>query len=207
MKITDGIKNIIFDFGGVIINIDYFRTRDAFLKLGLDNFDEIYSQFNQNPIFDQFETGRINEDIFFSEIEKLSEGRLIRKDSIEAWNAMLLDFPQDNYEFLKSIKNKYRTFLLSNTNETHLEYYFNKLKVWYGIENMDPLFEKTYFSCRLNLRKPNVEIFDYVLKDSQLRPEETLFIDDSPQHVEGARKAGLRAFHLTKPKGIIDLIR
>jgi len=204
---TPNIKNIIFDFGGVIINIDYFLSRDAFKKLGVENFDEIYSQFQQTPIFDLFEIGRIDEETFFSELENLAKIKLQRKDSLAAWNAMLLDFPKENYEFLKQIKNKYRTFLLSNTNETHLETYFKKLKGWYGIDNMDSLFEKTYYSCRLYLRKPDVEIFNYVINDASLNPAETLFIDDSPQHVEGARKAGLQAYHLVKPEGIIDLFR
>ncbi len=203
---TTGIKNIIFDFGGVIINIDYFRTRNAFVKLGVNNFDELFNQFKQNTIFDEFETGKIDEQKFFTELESLTKKQISRKDSLEAWNAMLLDFPKRNYEFIKNIKNKYRIFLLSNTNETHLKYYFKKLEMWYGIENMDPLFEKCYYSCRVNLRKPDVEIFDFVIKNSNLVPEETLFIDDSPQHVEGARKAGLKAYHLQEPEGIIDVV-
>ena len=207
MNLTKGIKNIIFDFGGVIINIDYLLTRDAFIKLGITNFDEIYNQLKQNPVFDKFETGEIEEDEFFVALEKLSPPNIERSALISAWNAMLLDFPIENYDFLKQIKGKYRTFLLSNTNETHLDFYFKKLKDWYSIENMDPLFEKTYYSCRVKLRKPNVEIFECVLDDMGLSPEETLFIDDSPQHVEGAKKAGLRAHHLVGKEGIIDLLK
>ena len=207
MIIHKGIKNIIFDFGGVIINIDYLLTRDAFIKLGIENFDEIYNQLKQNPVFDKFEIGEIEEGEFFGELEKLSPPNIERSALISAWNAMLLDFPKENYEFLMQIKGKYRTFLLSNTNEAHLEFYFKKLKDWYGIENMDPLFEKTYYSCRVKLRKPNVEIFEHLLHENKLNPEETLFIDDSPQHVEGAKKAGLKAHHLVKPEGIIDLFK
>jgi FMN phosphatase YigB (HAD superfamily) len=187
MEILKGIKNIIFDFGGVVIDIDYHRTKDSFKDLGAENFDELYSQFQQKQLFSLFETGEINEDDFFSGLKSMLPVSIETEKLIHAWNAMLLDFPGENYEFLKSIKSRYRTFLLSNTNETHLEYYFNRIKEWYGIENMDSLFEKTYYSCRLGLRKPNPEIFEFVLKDAGLLPEETLFIDDSPQHVEGAR--------------------
>ncbi len=206
MNITEGIKNIIFDFGGVIININYQLTRDAFIRLGISNFDEIYSQLKQNPVFDKFEIGEIEEAEFFEELEKLVPLNIKRSALISAWNAMLLDFPKENFDFLKQIKGKYRTFLLSNTNETHLNFYFKKLKEWYDIENMDPLFEKTFFSCRLGLRKPNVEIFEHLLHENKLNPEETLFIDDSPQHVVGARKAGLRAHYLQKPETIISVL-
>jgi len=205
MNLLTGIKNIIFDFGGVIININYLLTKDVFAQLGIENFDEIYSQLKQNPVFDKFETGEIGENEFFSELEKYTPVPIERSALIEAWNAMLLDFPKPNYELLKQIKGKYRTFLLSNTNETHLEYYFKKLEVWYKMDSMDSLFEKTYYSCRINLRKPNVDIFEYVLQNNNLNPEETLFIDDSLQHVEGARMAGLRAHHLVKPENITDI--
>jgi putative hydrolase of the HAD superfamily len=119
---------------------------------------------------------------------------------------MLGDFPLENYELLLQMKNRYRTFLFSNTNETHLDFYFRKLKAWYGIDDMDPLFEKTYYSCRLGLRKPDVEGFQHIIAENNLNPAETLFIDDSIQHVEGARKAGLRAFHLQKPMTLKEVL-
>ena len=206
MEILKGIKNIIFDFGGVVINIDYHRTKDAFKELGADNFDNLYSQFQQKQVFDLYETGKISEKEFISGLKSSLPENLETHKIIHAWNAMLLDFPKENFEFLASIKSKYRTFLLSNTNETHLKYYFQKINSWYGMENMDPLFEKTYFSCRLGLRKPDPEIFEYVLKDAGLKAEETLFIDDSPQHVEGARKCGLRGHHLVDGERITGLI-
>lgn len=206
MNLLHGIKNIIFDFGGVVINIDYQKTRDAFMSSGIENFDQVYSQAKQNPIFDLFETGKIHEEDFFSELERLAPSGIQRDKIKSAWNAMLLDFPEENLQFLKKIKNSYRTFLLSNTNEAHLKYYFGKVKDWYGIDNMDPLFEKAMYSCRLGYRKPHAEIFELVLKENRLDPSETLFIDDSLQHVEGAKKCGIRAHHLQKKENIITLL-
>lgn len=205
MELLEGIKNIIFDFGGVVINIDYSRTEDAFRKLGITRFDEVYNQFRQTSVFDRFETGRIDGQEFFNEIKKLVPPGVPEKKLRDAWNAMLLDFPEEHFNLLSELKRSYRTFLLSNTNEPHLEYYFGNIKSWYGLENMDPLFEKTYYSCRLGMRKPDTEIFEFVLKDSGLLPSETLFIDDSPQHLEGAGKCGIRVFHMKKPETIISL--
>jgi putative hydrolase of the HAD superfamily len=118
---------------------------------------------------------------------------------------MLLDFAEENFLLLKDLKNKYRTFLFSNTNEPHLEYYFQKLNPWFGIDTMDPLFEKAYYSCRFGMRKPNLEAFRRIVEENNLIPSETLFIDDSIQHVEGARAAGLNGYHLRHPERLVDL--
>jgi FMN phosphatase YigB (HAD superfamily) len=205
MKLLDGIRNIIFDFGGVIIEIEFDRVRKAFRDLGMDNFDDHFTKFRQSPVFDRFDTGRVSEDEFFSEIEKhLPEG-VRREEVIAAWNAMLGHFPEEHFHFLMEMKNRYNTYILSNTNETHLRFYFRKLNEWFGIENMDVFFNKSYYSNVIHLRKPDVKIFEFVCRDAGLNPSETLFIDDTLYHVEGARKVGLRAFHLQKPYSILDL--
>ena len=205
MKLLDGIKNIIFDFGGVIIDIEFDRVRDAFNKLGIDDFDKYFNKFRQTDIFDKFDTGRVGEDEFFSEIEKHLPAGVRRDDVISAWNAMLGGFPGEHFHYLINMKQKYNTYLLSNTNETHLRYYFSRLNEWFGIENMDVFFKKTYYSHEIHLRKPNTDVFGFVCNDAGLDMSETLFIDDSPQHVEGARKAGLRAFHMEAPYSLTDL--
>ncbi len=205
MKLLSGIRNIIFDFGGVIIDIEFNRVRESFTRLGIGNFDDHFNRFRQTIVFDKFDTGKISEDEFFGEIAKHLPSGVQRKDIIDAWNSMLGEFPQEHFHFLMDIRKRYNTYLLSNTNETHLRYYFQKLKEWYGIESMDVFFNKAYYSNVIHLRKPEVEIFEYVCRDAGLDPAETLFIDDTLQHVEGARKAGLRAFHLQPPVTILDL--
>ena len=205
MKLLSGIKNIIFDFGGVIIEIEFERVRDAFNRLGIGNFDDHFNQFRQSSVFDRFDTGLVSEDEFFTEIEKHLPANVNRDEVIAAWNAMLGRFPEAHFHFLMDIKERYNTYLLSNTNETHLRFYFRKLNEWFGIDNMDVFFKKTYYSNVIHLRKPDEDVFRYVCRDAGLVPSETLFIDDSPQHVEGARKAGLRAWQLVKPFSILDL--
>lgn len=205
MGINNGIKNIIFDWGGVIINIDYNQTRNAFLGMGMMDFDEHFSQFEQKEIFDRLDVGHATGEEFYAAILKeMPEGTRIEQIK-DAWNAMMLDFPEVNFQLLKELKNKYRTFLFSNTNEPHLEYYFEKIRKWYGIESMDPLFEKAYYSCRFGMRKPNPEAFLKIIEENDLIPSETLFIDDSFQHVEGARKAGLNGYHLRHPERLVDM--
>lgn len=205
MAITEGIKNIIFDWGGVIINIDYRLTKNAFINLGLHDFESHYSQFRQKDLFDKLDTGKISSMEFFEGIKKEMPDTTTIEQIKDAWNSMLLDFPVENFNFLQDIKKQYRTFLFSNTNEPHLQYYFVKLKNWFDIESMDPLFEKAYYSCRFGLRKPDVESYRRILEENNLDASETLFIDDSPQNITGAQEAGLKTWFF-KSTDRLDLI-
>jgi putative hydrolase of the HAD superfamily len=201
------IKHIIFDLGGVIINLDIPRTIAEFNKLSERPFETIYTQLQQTPIFDEFDKGQVSEEIFFEEIKRLLQVPVTNRQLLDAWNAMLLDFPAHRLELLKTLKTKYRLFLLSNTNETHVAEFEKQLQLAHGYKNLEPFFEKVYYSCRINMRKPDTEIFEFVLNENKLKPEETLFIDDSPQHIEGALKSGIRAHFLTKGKEVETLLR
>jgi glucose-1-phosphatase len=194
------IKNIIFDLGGVIINIDYRLTANAFKNLGIPQFDTLFSQLKQTPLFDLFETGKISSQEFRSELKKAIPFSITDSQINIAWNAMLLDFPPQKIELLQKIKNKYRTFLLSNTNEIHTEKFNIILQNQTGYNSLEPLFEKVYLSHKIGLRKPDKAIFDLVLNENKLKPAETLFIDDSPQHIEAAQQCGIQTIHLTQPE-------
>ncbi|MBK6522827.1 MAG: HAD family phosphatase [Sphingobacteriaceae bacterium] len=187
------IKNIIFDLGGVIINLDTTATIKAFVDLGINDFENIYSQLAQTNLFDQFDKGLITENYFFNSIKNQFDLKKPLHDLEKAWNAMLLDFPKQRLDSLKKYKESHRTFLLSNTNETHIREFHRTLHQNYGMRDLDQFFEKVYFSCRVNMRKPDKEIFELVLKQNQLDPAETLFIDDTIHHVEGAKRVGLHA--------------
>lgn len=200
------IKNIIFDLGGVIINLDIPKTISEFNKLTNKPFESIYTQLHQSPIFDLFDKGQISEADFFFELNNSLDQPLTHKQLINAWNAMLLDFPIHRLELLNQLKQRYRIFLLSNTNETHIAQFENDLYQHHGYKNLEPFFEKVYYSCRINMRKPDGEIFDFVLQENTLNASETIFIDDSPQHIEGALKTGIKAHVLSKEKDIKSLI-
>ncbi len=200
MKIQKNIKNIIFDLGGVILNIDYNKTAEAFKNLGFDNFDELYSQSKQNHIFDDLETGKLSANDFRNYIRKNVPHLTLSDQSIDsAWNAMLLDLPKERIQLLQTINKDYRIFLLSNTNEIHVKAFTNYINQTFVPNLFDNIFEQYYYSNEIGKRKPDVATFQYVITENNLKPEETLFIDDSIQHIKGAEKVGLQTY-LLNPK-------
>ena len=184
------IKNIILDLGGVLINLDFQKLNESLKKLGLEN---AFSKTEQIDLFDKLEEGKISEDFFLTEFKKLTTNKHSNKEIIDAWNSILLDFPIERIELLEYLGEKYRLFLFSNTNSMHIKEVYNILNRSYGIKNLNPYFEKIYLSNELGIRKPKVEGFKQIITSHNLKLNETLFIDDSPQHVSGAKDAGLRA--------------
>ncbi len=198
------IRNIIFDLGGVILNIDYNLTANEFKNLGISNYSELYTQFNQISIFDNLEMGKISPKYFYNSIKTLAKPNITDLQIRNAWNAMLLDFPLERLVLLEKLKSNFNIFLCSNTNKIHLNHYNQTLKNTFGLNNLSSIFVKEYYSHIVGLRKPNVEIFNLILNENSLNAKETLFIDDSPQHIEGAKKAGLITYHLTKDTNIVN---
>ncbi len=195
---------VIFDLGGVILNLDYQRTIDAFKKLGLSNFEDMYTQASQNNIFDDYETGEISSQHFINLLLPYLPLGTSPNKVVHAWNSMILDFPLDRLELLDDLKTKRRTFLLSNTNELHLQEVLRSLSKTTN-RTLESYFEKVYYSHIVNLRKPNSNIFEFVCREQKLIPSETLFIDDTIGHINGSNTFGLKGFHLEKGKTIIDL--
>ena len=189
-------RNIIFDLGGVILDIDYKKTIEAFENLGIEDAGIFYSKATQISLFDDLEKGNITDEDFYNGIRKLSNNELKNSQIRDAWNAILIGLPEENVKFLSELKKDHRLFLLSNTNCIHENAYRESITKQYGRFIFDELFEKMYLSHHLHLRKPEAAIFNYVLNDSRLQKNETCFIDDSPQHVEGARKVGISSFHM-----------
>lgn len=205
MKINQSVKNIIFDLGGVILNIDYSLTANAFEKLGIKDFTTIYSQAAQQQLFDGFEKGIVSSEKFRTELKKFLVKGITDAEIDCAWNAMLLDLPVARLHFLGRLKQHYRIFLLSNTNTIHITAYSAYLNNSFGVSNLSHLFEREYYSYEIGMRKPDAEIFEFVLNENNLCAEETLFIDDSPQHIVGATGVGINAILLENEKTILDL--
>ena len=197
------IKAIIFDLGAVILNINYQNTIDEFSKLGVKNASTFYSKKVQNNLFNQIETGDITAEKFLAELQKETNNASINQVS-EAWNAMLLDLPENRLAVIQSLKKKCSIYLLSNTNTIHIDAFKKKLgKVkWKKFCN---LFDKMYLSHEVGLRKPNTAIFEYILKEQNLQAHEVFFIDDSTEHIEGANKLGIKTHHLKNGEEIATL--
>jgi HAD superfamily hydrolase (TIGR01509 family) len=200
------LKNIIFDLGGVLLNIDYKKTEQAFKDLGFDNFKEMYSQFTADELFANLETGKISNDDFYDRLTKEAKVKISRQEITDAWNKMLLTWRRESLAFIAKLNKKYKVYLLSNTNAIHLEAFNEILKNETGrSEGIDDLFAKAYYSHKISLRKPNNDIFNFVAKDADLKPEETLFIDDSKNNIEAAGKLGYKTHLLLPEENIEDL--
>jgi epoxide hydrolase-like predicted phosphatase len=198
------IKNIIFDLGGVIMNIDFKKTTDAFAALGFHDFAQYMTQYHITPFFSAYEVGEIDNAAFIKGIQQIA-GRPVAGDRIiEAWNALLLDFPPGRIALLEKLKSRYRLFLLSNTNALHHDAFQQTLFNLTG-KRLEDIFEKTYFSHLVHLRKPHAAIYQLVLDENDLDPAETLFIDDTASNFSGAEETGMQIFHLEKPMQITEI--
>ena len=199
------IKNIIFDLGGVFMNIDYSKTRDAFVHAGVLNFDELYSQHHVTPAFHDLETGKISDKEFYTAFKKAANIQLTDDTIKNAWNAMLLNFPAERLTWLKSIGTKYKIFLFSNTNQIHYDCFMDIFEQAFGERNLNNYFIKAYYSQNMGLRKPDSEAFQFILNEQHLNATETLFIDDTLKNIEGAKVVGLQTILLTAPQTVLDL--
>jgi glucose-1-phosphatase len=199
------IRNIIFDLGGVLLNLDMQATATAFKEIGLLHFDELYTQAKQTGLFDDFDKGKITPETFRAMLrEHLPKGTTDAAID-HAWNAMLLDLPQQRLELLQSLRGNYNLYLLSNTNEIHVEAFSAYLQNTYGFPDFSGFFDQWYYSCRMGMRKPDEEIFLKVISNHNLIPAETIFIDDSKQHVDGAARTGIQAIWLEPGQTIHNL--
>jgi glucose-1-phosphatase len=201
------IKNIIFDLGGVIINLDINATIRAFDQVSAVPFSDIYSQAAQSELFNKFDKGQISDFEFFTELKKQLRHQGADEELLDAWNTMLLDVPAHRLDLLVRLKLNYRTFLLSNTNETHVAVIERELYRKHGVKNFGDYFDGICYSFRVGMRKPDREIFEHLLNKYKLKPEETIFIDDSIQHVQGAGRCGIKSYLLPQGMEVEDLLR
>jgi glucose-1-phosphatase len=199
----ENIRNIIFDLGGIFLNIDFARTRQAFTDLGIPNFDALYTQHHASSLIQDLEVGAVTPEEFHQRLVG-ETGVPLSYDQVEAaWNALLLDFPPERLEWLEEVGKKYRTFLFSNTNAIHYKAFKDSFYRQWG-KDFDSYFEKAYYSHLIGLRKPTPESFLYILSEQNLKPEETLFIDDTLKNIEGAREVGLQTLHIVHPMTVLD---
>jgi FMN phosphatase YigB (HAD superfamily) len=202
------IKNIIFDYGNVIFLLDFQKLKDGWRSLSINDPDTFFSHGVQDPIFDAFDRGLVSAAEFRDYLrQKIGKADLTDEEIDAAWNSLLLGVDEGTHDILAQLNKKYRTFLLSNITPIHYRYIMNYLKDEFGFESNDHLFEKTYYSHLIGIRKPDKAIFEKVLNENGLKPEETLFIDDIAANLEAATALGINTFLMKAPDTIQDFIK
>ena len=204
---TTGIKNIILDLGGVVVGLDPGKTIREFLSLGFHGIENTDFVMKKYPFFTLYETGKINTAEFITSIQKTTDRNISSEKIAAAWNTMILDLKEDVMFLLKKLRLEYRIFLLSNTNELHIRSFNEALYSKFGIKDLGGIFEKLYYSHELGMRKPDREIFEFVLNDSQISPGQTVYIDDTSAHIESAATLGVRVYHLKAPEKLTDILK
>jgi FMN phosphatase YigB (HAD superfamily) len=196
------IKVSLLDFGGVIADVNFAKTKAAFERLGVKNFEEAWLKAEKSSLFAQFEQGKLSSDGFRKEIRKhFGLAKEVQDADIDdAWCAMLCDIPDEKIICLEKLVEKgYRMMLFSNITPIHLA----RLKIQYPqkMKRLEEVFENCYYSCKFGHTKNSLNGFNALLEDAELKASEVLFIDDSAYYVENAKQAGLKAFHLDLDKG------
>jgi HAD superfamily hydrolase (TIGR01509 family) len=192
------IKNIIFDLGAVLLNLDMLRTEAAFAALIGDRkmHTEIQTQLFEKKLFSKFETNEVKEEEFIETLRLVCPHPVNEKQIRTAWSSMLLDFPVQRIEMLKKLKSEgYKLYLLSNINSIHLQDVYTNFYAEHGDIDFDALFDKPYYSHLIGRRKPDKETYQFVLEDAGLEAVNTLFIDDNADNISGAREVGLQTIH------------
>lgn len=186
------LKHIIFDLGAVLYDIDFKRTAVAFKNLGYDNFDDMYTQYHVDEVFEKLEIGSISKEDFCETLKSKNKNEVTHAQIINAWNAILVGWRKESIHHLEELVKKYNLYLLSNTNIIHQEAFLASFEAETGKADFNKLFIKPYYSHEIHLRKPNTNIFQFVANDADIKPEETLFIDDSYPNIDAAKKLGYK---------------
>lgn len=189
-------KNLIFDLGGVFLDVDYNMTRQSFSNLGIENFDSFYQQSFSNPLFVQLEKGMITPEIFYDHFRFSTSSTLTDEEIRRAWNAMLGKFREKSIALLPALKKRYNIYLLSNTNAIHYDAFMKIYKHQFKNSDFDRYFHKAYYSHLIYQRKPDAAAYQIILEENGLEVAETLFIDDTLKNIEGAEAIGIRTLFL-----------
>ncbi|HRO44540.1 HAD family phosphatase [Agriterribacter sp.] len=199
------IENLIFDLGGVILTLDMPRAEQHFTALGVKDYNTLFRSGNVSSFFKDYEVGGISDAEFLEALRNLAALPLTDEELVAAWNAMLGHFPEERIALLSKLKNKYRSFLFSNTNALHLITFRKMYTDAFNGNVFDDHFEKAYYSHLLRMRKPDKESYEHIIRENNLDPSKTVFIDDSILNIEGAEAAGLKGIHIKPGTSILDI--
>ncbi|OJV15421.1 MAG: haloacid dehalogenase [Dyadobacter sp. 50-39] len=205
---NDKIRNIIFDLGDVILNIDVPVASKSFAELSGREQSEILTIFKESEIFRQFETGLMDEPTFRNYVREILNFPDLSDEAIDtAWNSLLLDLPPERVELLKKLATRYRLFLLSNTSSIHITQVNKILKASTGVEKLDDLFETVFLSYEMGIMKPDTRIYQEVLDKAGIKADETIFLDDNADNIRSAAQLGIETIHVQKPVTILEYLK
>ena len=202
-----GIKNIIFDLGEVITDVHFKHTFEAFDTLAGKDTQSLYNFHKQNKVFDDLETGKISPAEFRNLLRELFSINHSDAEIDAAWNAMIGETPLQKLQFVSALRPKFKTFILSNTNQIHIDCVNLSLQKSYQIESLHPFFDAVYFSHEIGVKKPDAEAYLYILDKHNLKASETVFIDDKEENIQAAEKLGIKTYWLTNKEDLYELLK
>lgn len=199
------IKNVIFDLGGVVLDIDETIVYKELEKMGI-NVSELARSKEFVGVISRFDTGVYTAPTFRKKVKALLGLEKMTDQKFDAlWNAMLLDIPRERIEAIEQVKKHYKIFLMSNSNEIHYDLYIRDLQLRFGYDEFDKLFNKSYFSFDIHLEKPDPRFFEFLLDHEHILPEETLFIDDTAENIKAAKALGINTYHIRRDELVRNL--
>jgi len=198
------IKNIIFDLGIVLLDLNFQKAKDEFKRMGLPNFEKVYSSFHANPFFHDYETGKISDKDFIEGLKKLLPKPVDSQKIISVWNDIIEGFPMEKLAFLEKISSQYDIYLLSNTNSLHAKKYEANFKKHTGL-SIHSVFKKVYYSHDIAFRKPDKRAFLLILEENGLNAGETLFIDDVTENLTPAKGLNINTFHYKEGDNLFSI--
>lgn len=199
----NSVKNIIFDLGGVLLQINANASIEAFREMGMPDMIRPGGWGYNHPVFLEMEAGKLDSASFREGIRELLPQPHSDDEIDRAWCAMIRDYFPERIELVKQLARQYRVYLFSNTNAIHIQFFQQLYRDTFGAELSD-LFVNDYYSSEIGLRKPAPEAFDFVLKDAGLEASETLFIDDSDANIDSAKKTGMKTIWLTPDSDLLS---
>ena len=204
-EILKGVKNIIFDLGEVIVDLDFPATEKQFSELMKLNPTKRFTSSQQSKVFDKLEVGGISPSSFRDTLREMSQLDLSDEALDAAWNAMLIEIPAKKIQLVQNLRSTYQTFVLSNTNSIHIDFVNKNLLPAHQIKTLDEIFDYVYYSHEIGERKPNAASYQFILDKHEIIPSESLFIDDKPENIVAAEKLGIKTWHLTNREDLYEL--
>lgn len=200
-------RNIIFDLGGVIVNLNTHSTLQEFSRLSDHSEDEIYQKFINEPAFHKYEKGQISDEEFRALVRETMNIKASDEAIDAAWNAMIYDIPSHRLNWLKQLNERFGVYILSNTNTIHIDYVHKLLEGEHGLINFEGLVNKVYYSHKIGMRKPDQDIFNWLIRENELESKSTIFLDDNIDNINGGIAVGIKSLQVKDPENVPQLLK